>query len=50
MRYNQEAYFKKYGSSVLCSYAPKSDASIIAIVIFIFRKNLYNWINEGGEK
>ncbi|KAL7545596.1 hypothetical protein ACHAWF_008956 [Thalassiosira exigua] len=31
-----DEYFKKYGSSVLWSYAPKSDASIITIVFFVF--------------
>lgn len=30
-----DEYFQKYGSSVLWTYAPKSDASIIAIVLFI---------------
>ncbi|KAL9183570.1 hypothetical protein ACHAXT_004426 [Thalassiosira profunda] len=30
-----DEYFQKYGSSVLWSYAPKSDASIIAIVFLI---------------
>lgn len=30
-----DEYFQKYGSSVLWTYAPKSDASIIIIVMFI---------------
>mmetsp|Transcript_15005 Transcript_15005/g.24815 ORF Transcript_15005/g.24815 Transcript_15005/m.24815 type:complete len:404 (-) Transcript_15005:119-1330(-) len=33
MRYNQEAYFKKYGSDVMWAYAPKSDT--IMVVIFL---------------
>lgn len=34
MRYNQEAYFQKYGAGVLWSYAPKSDVTVILIVLF----------------
>jgi len=30
-----DEYFQKYGSSVLWTYAPKSDATIISIVLFI---------------
>ena len=33
MRYNQEAYFQKYGSSVLFDYAPKSDT--LAVIFFL---------------
>lgn len=33
MRYNQEAYYQKYGSSVLFKYAPKSD---VWMVVFLF--------------
>ena len=33
MRYNQEAYYQKYGSSVLFDYAPKSDT--LAVIFFL---------------
>lgn len=36
MRYNQEAYYKKYGSSVLWKYAPKSDATMVVVVLLAF--------------
>ena len=35
LRYNQEAYFQKYGTSVLFSYAPKSDVTFVLILILI---------------
>lgn len=33
LRYDQEAYFQKYGSSVLFSYAPKSDVSTVLFLV-----------------
>ena len=36
MRYNQEAYFQKYGTGVMWQYAPKSDAITVVIVILLF--------------
>jgi DnaJ family protein C protein 25 len=42
MRYNQEAYFQKYGTSVLWSYAPKSDTTIIVLVLLIIA-NVFSW-------
>ena len=33
MRYDQEAYYQKYGSSVLYDYAPKSDT--LAVIFFL---------------
>lgn len=36
MRYNQEAYFQKYGASVLWQYAPKTDVTIIVLLLMIF--------------
>lgn len=35
MRYNQEAYFQQYGSSVLWQYAPKSDAMMVVIMLLV---------------
>jgi DnaJ family protein C protein 25 len=45
MRYNQEAYFQKYGASVLWSYAPKSDATMIIFFILVLA-NLFTWIAQ----
>jgi DnaJ family protein C protein 25 len=42
LRYNQEAYFMKYGSSVLWSYAPQTDTSIVVIVLFLLG-NIASW-------
>jgi hypothetical protein len=46
MRYNQEAYFQKYGASVLWQYAPQSDATIIILVIMI----AINWFSWAAQK
>ena len=35
MRFDQEAYFSKYGTSVLWSYAPKTDVTFVMILIFV---------------
>jgi DnaJ family protein C protein 25 len=45
MRYNQEAYFQKYGASVLWNYAPQSDASII-VVVLLLAINWFTWIAQ----
>lgn len=45
MRYNQEAYFQKYGSSVLWSYAPKSDATFIVIILVLIG-NAFAWFAQ----
>ena len=45
MRYNQDAYFQKYGANVLWHYAPKSDASIIIIILFIIM-NWFTWVAQ----
>jgi DnaJ homolog subfamily C member 25 len=45
MRYNQEAYYQKHGASVLWSYAPKSDASVIAFFILLLC-NWFTWIAQ----
>ena len=45
MRYNQEAYFKKYGSSVLWTYAPKSDVTLIITVLLIL-VNAFSWFAQ----
>lgn len=45
MRYNQEAYFQKYGASVLWHYAPQSDASMIIIVLLMVI-NGFTWIAQ----
>jgi DnaJ homolog subfamily C member 25 len=45
LRYNQEAYFKKYGSSVLWAYAPKTDVTIVVILLFIIG-NIVSWYSQ----
>ena len=42
MRYDQEAYFAKYGTSVLWSYAPKTDGTLVALILFI-AINVASW-------
>lgn len=45
LRYNQEAYFVKYGTSVLWSYAPKSDLWSVVFLIFIVG-NIFSWFSQ----
>jgi DnaJ homolog subfamily C member 25 len=45
MRYNQEAYFRKYGSNVLWQYAPKSDTLMVVIFILLF-VNGFGWFAQ----
>jgi DnaJ family protein C protein 25 len=45
LRYNQEAYFKKYGSSVLWSYAPKSDLWGVVFLLFVIG-NVFSWFSQ----
>jgi len=35
MRYNQEAYFQKYGSSVMWQYAPKSNTIVVVLTLLV---------------
>jgi len=35
MRYNQEAYMKKYGSDVMWTYAPKSDTLMVIVGLLV---------------
>jgi DnaJ family protein C protein 25 len=45
LRYNQEAYFMKYGTSVLWSYAPKSDLWGVVILLFVIG-NIFSWFSQ----
>lgn len=45
LRYDQEAYFQKYGTSVLFSYAPKSDVTFVIILILIIA-NVISWYSQ----
>ncbi len=45
LRYNQEAYFQKYGASVLFKYAPKTDTMIVLIFLFILA-NGFSWMAQ----
>lgn len=42
MRYNQEAYFQKYGSDVMFKYAPKTD-TVFVIVLLLAIVNWFSW-------
>jgi DnaJ homolog subfamily C member 25 len=48
MRYNQEAYYQKYGASVLWKYAPKSDVTIIGTLLFIL-VNAFSWFAQKNK-
>lgn len=45
MRYNQEAYFQKYGASVLFKYAPKTDMLAVLIILTILA-NAFSWLAQ----
>lgn len=45
LRYNQELYMQRYGASVLWTYAPKSDTTIVILVILILG-NLFSWYSQ----
>jgi len=45
MRYNQDAYFSKYGTSVLWSYAPKSDLTLVVLLLLIIG-NIFSWYSQ----
>jgi len=35
LRYNQEAYYKKYGSNVMFTFAPKSDTKVVLFFVLL---------------
>ena len=45
LRYDQEAYFNKYGTSVLWSYAPKSDVTMVLLLLLIIG-NVFSWFSQ----
>jgi DnaJ family protein C protein 25 len=45
LRYNQEAYFQKYGTSVLWSYAPKTDLWGVVFLLFLVG-NIFSWFSQ----
>jgi curved DNA-binding protein CbpA len=45
MRYNQELYFQKYGANVLWQYAPKSDTTIVLLIILLVA-NVASWFTQ----
>jgi DnaJ family protein C protein 25 len=45
LRYNQEAYFQKYGTSVVWSYAAKSDLWSVVFMLFII-SNIVSWFTQ----
>ena len=48
MRYNQEAYFQKYGTSVLWTYAPKTDSMVVIVIIAVFL-NVFSWFAQKSK-
>lgn len=46
MRYNQEAYFKKYGASVMFKYAPKTDMLLVLVLLL----GVFNWFSWAAQK
>lgn len=48
MRYNQEAYFQKHGSSVLWHYAPKSDAMGVIVMLLVIG-SLISWFAQKAK-
>jgi len=47
-RYRPDEYFQKYGSSVLWSYAPKSDASFI-IILFLVAGSVFTYYAQKNK-
>ena len=45
MRYDPERYFDKYGTSVLWSYAPKSDVTLVLLIILVIG-NIFSWYSQ----
>eukprot|EP00527_Entomoneis_sp_CCMP2396_P004548 CAMPEP_0198149196 /NCGR_PEP_ID=MMETSP1443-20131203/45348_1 /TAXON_ID=186043 /ORGANISM="Entomoneis sp., Strain CCMP2396" /LENGTH=442 /DNA_ID=CAMNT_0043814149 /DNA_START=115 /DNA_END=1439 /DNA_ORIENTATION=+ len=45
MRFDQEKYYAKYGTSVLWNYAPQTDFTIVLIIIF-FLANVFSWFSQ----
>ena len=45
MRYDQEAYFQKYGSNVIWQFAPKSDAVVVILFVLLF-VNGFGWFAQ----
>ncbi|KAL3919406.1 MAG: hypothetical protein SGILL_003771, partial [Bacillariaceae sp.] len=45
MRYDQEAYFQKYGSNVIWQFAPKSDTAIVILFVLFF-VNGFGWFAQ----
>lgn len=45
MRYDQELYFQKYGTNILWQYAPKSDTTIVLIIILLIA-NVVSWFSQ----
>lgn len=43
MRYNQEAYFKKYGTDVSWSYAPQSD-TLLVVIFLLAAGSAISWL------
>jgi len=42
MRYDQDAYFQKYGANVLWSYAPQTDTALVVLLLLVVG-NVVSW-------
>jgi DnaJ homolog subfamily C member 25 len=45
LRYDQPAYYKKYGTSVMWSYAPKTDVTIVVLIVLVVA-NIVSWYTQ----
>jgi DnaJ homolog subfamily C member 25 len=45
LRYDQEAYFQKYGASVLWTYAPQTDVTVVALLLLVLA-NVVSWFTQ----
>jgi DnaJ homolog subfamily C member 25 len=45
LRYDQQAYFRKHGSSVIWSYAPKSDVTMVLFIVLVIA-NVVSWFSQ----
>lgn len=48
MRYNQEAYFQKYGSSVIWGYAAQSDTTLV-VIFLLTAGSIISWYVQKGQ-
>lgn len=45
LRYDQKAYFNKYGANVMWAYAPKTDLTIVVLIVLVIA-NVISWFSQ----